>query len=613
LRSPAEIGFRLRQELRNGLMAVAPKRLPAKVRAPSPLPGLPDPRAVAGALRGTAFADAVLRDAEQVLQHRFPLLGVVIETGPEIRWRRDYVSGIESGTDYFRLIPYLDAARAGDHKIIWELNRHQHLVLLAQAWLFSGNRAYLDEIEAQLRSWVEANPFHRGINWASALEVAFRAVSWMWVWHLAANDLREDVRRLLLEGMYQHGAHVANNLSHYFSPNTHLLGEAVAMHALGCLIPQLPNARRWRELGRRIVHQQMRRQVFQDGVHFEQSAYYHVYALDMFLFHSLLEPAEKHYVEKLSRMADYLQAIMGPGWKLPLIGDDDGGRFFHPYGARDEFGRATLATCGRIRDKADLAEQAAWWRGPAALGLEPAPQAWRSHLYPEAGVAVMTGAGAHIVADAGPFGPWSAGHSHSDTLSLVVRHERQEILIDPGTYTYVGDRALRDWFRGSAAHNTIRINGRDQAIPVNPFRWEEKPRVLVHEWFSSEERDRLDAECVYGGFTHRRVMELVRGAALLILDEIRGPAGEHDIEQLWHPASAAAATRLVLEPDAAKVESWRSCAFGERHPSIGMRVARRARLPLFLGAIVLLGARSGEVRNEGGKVRFVLDGIPFTL
>jgi len=601
-------------------MALAPKRLPTRVTAPSPLPGLPDPRSVADALRGTAFVDAVLRDAGQVLQHRFPVLGITIDTGPDIRWRRDYLSGIETGTDYFRLVPYLDAARAGDHKIIWELNRHQHLVLLAQAWLFSSKREYLDEIEAELRSWFEANPFHRGINWASALEVAFRAMSWVWVWHLAANDLDESVRRMLLEGLYQHGAHVANNLSHYFSPNTHLLGEAVVMHALGCLIPQFPNARRWRELGRRIVHEQMRRQVFQEGTHFEQSAYYHVYALDMFLFHAIVEPAGKPYLEKLARMADYLHAIMGPAWKLPLIGDDDGGRFFHPYGVRDEFGRATLATCGVffkrpdwIRDSADLAEQAAWWLGAAALGSKPAASAWRSHLFAESGVAVMSGGSAHIVADAGSFGPWGAGHSHSDTLSLVVRDGQQEILIDPGTYTYVGDRALRDWFRGSAAHNTIRIDGRDQAIPINPFRWEEKPRTVVHEWFSSGDRDRLDAECAYRGFVHRRIMEFVHGAAVLILDEIRGPGGEHDIEQWWHAASDAAATRLVLEPDAERIESWRSCAFAERRPAPALRVVRRAQLPLVMGAIVLLGARGGEVRNEGGKVRFVVDGIPFTL
>src|SRR4029077_19244415 len=136
-----------------------------------------------------------------------------------------------TGTDYFRLIPYLDFARAGDHKIIWELNRHQHLTTLAQACLLSGRDEYFDEIIRQWESWVIANPYQRGINWASALEVAFRALSWIWVYHLVGPQMEADFRRRFLNELYRHGLHIERNLSFYFSPNTHLLGEAVALHA----------------------------------------------------------------------------------------------------------------------------------------------------------------------------------------------------------------------------------------------------------------------------------------------------------------------------------------------------------------------------------------------
>jgi hypothetical protein len=231
LRSPKEYAFRLRQEIRNVTLCAFPPTLRRDTPIPSPLPFLPAPAPIIERLRGTNFAADLIATADAILQHRFPLLGITVDTGPEIQWRRDYSRRIETGLQYFRRIPYLDATQSGDHKRIWELNRHQHLVLLAQAWLLTGHPPYLKEILAQLESWTAANPLQRGINWTSALEVAFRALSWIWLYHLAGKELPAA----FLELLYQHGRHLEPNLSHYFSPNTHLLGEAVALHALGLM------------------------------------------------------------------------------------------------------------------------------------------------------------------------------------------------------------------------------------------------------------------------------------------------------------------------------------------------------------------------------------------
>src|SRR2546423_8320101 len=137
MRGPAEIAYRLRQETANLRLFAHPPRLPDGVVATSfATPPAPAPN-----------CDQI---AAEILAHRFPILGLTIETGPEIRWRRDYISGIETPPVYFRRIPYLDAARVGDHKIIWELNRHQHLVVLAQT-------DHIDEIRLQIESWLEQN------------------------------------------------------------------------------------------------------------------------------------------------------------------------------------------------------------------------------------------------------------------------------------------------------------------------------------------------------------------------------------------------------------------------------------------------------------------------
>ncbi|HEY1497123.1 MAG TPA: alginate lyase family protein [Candidatus Solibacter sp.] len=582
---------------------------------PEHSPLLPDPIEVAAALRGTAFAGEVVRIAGEIMAHRFPILGIVVETGPEIDWRHDYLHGISTGTPYFRRSPYLDFSRAGDHKIVWELNRHQHLPLLAQAWLLTGKREYLDEAFAQLDGWLAANPFLRGINWASALEVAFRALSWIWLWRMAGDEMPGPLRARFLTELYRQGRFLELNLSVYFSPNTHLLGEAVALHALGVLFPEFPHAARWAESGGRVVEEQMRRQVREDGSHFEQSVYYHVYALDFFLLYRLLAKPPAAYEERLVRMAEYLDALIGPCGVLPPIGDDDGGRLFHPYGERLCFGRATMATCSVIfhrpewlRDPEDLAVQAAWWLGASAITAAPASGELPrdSKLFAGAGMAVMTAGDVHIVVKAGLFGEGSGGHSHSDVLSLTVRKAGRDILIDPGTFTYVADPVERDRFRGTAAHNTVRIDGRDQAIPAGPFRWHEKPAVAIGRWTTSAGQDLLDATCAYGGFVHRRRVLFAKRGLLVVLDTVEGPAGEHTLEQFWHLSALDDAGRFSFSAPAETVESWRSLALCSKQTAPALTVGVRSTLPARIAMVLDLSGQPVstplEIRVQGDAI-----------
>ena len=594
MRTLREIAFRLKQELTNAYQFARPPEVQLDPNF-KPRIRLPDPDPVAAALQGTEFADEVISIAEQIRQHRFPILGFTIDTGPQIPWRRDHVSGVEGGLGYFRRIPYLDARRSGDHKVIWEPNRHQHLVLLAQVFRLTGDATYRDEIRAQLESWFPANPYNRGINWVSALEVAFRALSWIWTYHLAGETMIAEFRMRWLRHLYQHGCYLEHNLSFYFSPNTHLLGEALALHALGLFFTGLPRAARWEHLGARVLSAEIEQQVHADGSHIEQSTYYHLYATDMFLWHAILAKPDRSYMDKLEKMVEYLHALIGPARTLPFLGDDDGGRLFHPYGERSRFGRATVATASIVLDREDwhwcpedLHPQAAWWLGAGVFDRKPAQGKWISRLFSDAGVCVMTANANQVIFDAGPFGPWGGGHSHADTLSIVVRSSEEEILIDPATFTYVGEQKWRDWFRGTEAHNTIRVGGGDQATLAGPFRWTNHPEVTILSWKTNAQRDALEGECRYRGFTHRRSVEFQKPNTVLIVDEIDGPPGEHDVEQLWHLGSLDARARLLLPEGDELVESWRSTVFGEKHSAPMVRVRRRCALPVRLETRIVL-------------------------
>ncbi|MEO8099706.1 MAG: alginate lyase family protein [Acidobacteriota bacterium] len=530
-RSPQEIAFRLRQEAANLWLAFG-SAPPAP--DPSPLP-FPRPEAFLPELRNSPYENSLIAVAEGVLQRRFPLLGTTLHTQREIRWRRDYGSGKETGLDYFRRIPYLDPERAGDHKVVWELNRHQHLVALAQAHLLTGRSDFLDDLWIQLESWLDQNPFCRGMNWTSALEVAFRALSWLWIEHLVGSQMPKPLRRRWLAMLFQHGRYLEYNLSVYFAPNTHLQGEAVALHALGLLFQKNSASIRWRQTGSTLLEQIIQTHVRPDGGHFEQSSYYHVYATDMFLFHAQLQQVSPSYLARLRKMVGYLWALASPG-NIPFLGDDDGGRFFSPYGPRREFSRATLTACAQFfhdtpwnGDPSAFNELAVWWLGKReSIPAKPAV----SMLFPDTGVAVLCEADVHVVADTRGFGFGGAGHSHAHALHFTLRRGGVDVLIDPGTYTYVADPVLRNNFRGTAAHNTVRVDRLDQATPAGPFRWNNLPETELLHW--SEQPWRLHAVCRYRGVAHHREM-VWSGGVLFVLDRLEGQ-GSHQLEQFWHPA-----------------------------------------------------------------------------
>jgi hypothetical protein len=600
-RSAAEIQFRLAQEAANLRLAFGPGR---KAPPTTSLP-LPNPDLFLDRLRGTAYAEKLLGYADDILGRQLPLLGISIQTDREIRWRRDYLAKIETDTRYFRRIPYLDASRVGDHKLIWELNRHQHLVTLAQAFLLSGRQEYLDDLWGQLRSWMHQNPLARGMNWTSALEVAFRALSWVWIEHLAGKRMPDDLRTSWLGALHDHGRYLGANLSIYFSPNTHLQGEALALHALGMLFGSDP----WQTRGAGILDEIIQTHVRPDGGHFEQSTYYHVYALDMFLFHALLRPVSEAYRDRLRKMAAYLWAIASSG-EIPMMGDDDGGRLFYPYGVRRRFSRGTLATCAAFLgdtlwhgNSEDLYDHAYWWLGP----VSPRPHASMPACehFNDSGLTVFNSGDIQIVIDSKAFGFGGAGHSHAHALHFTLTRAGSDVLIDPGTYTYVADAAARDQFRSTAAHNTVRIDRHDQADPAGPFRWTNLPQTQVRH---ASDRG-FSADCSYRGLRHTRQMRW-SGGVLFVLDSFEGD-GNHLLEQHWHAGGPVRSltpdllelpcgVRLALPAGSAVTleDGWYSPAPGAKEPRPVIRVSLEARFPAVLAAAFLFSDDDSPVQLE---------------
>jgi hypothetical protein len=451
----------------------------------------------------------------------------------------------------------------GDHKVTWELNRHQHLVTLAKAQLLSGdkNDKYVRELTLLWRSWIRANPYPLGINWGSTLEVAFRSLSWIWVDQLLAGtaecaDILSELRSELAPALAFHGRYIERYLSTYFSPNTHLLGEAVALFFLGTLYPQMAGAARWKESGWQIVLHEAERQVRPDGVYFEQSLHYHVYALDFFLYARLLAARNgmeipPAYDAVLGRMLDVVAALAQAG-PAEGFGDDDGGRLWNPRRNRTEQMTDPLALgavmYSREFSAARLTEEAIWLFGDQAVEIISNSQtnpAARSIAFPDGGLYVLADSQPYpqtMVVDAGPQGVGRSGHGHADALSLRLTMDGRRWLVDSGSGVYISrDPADRNTFRGTSAHNTLRVDGVDQAVADEPFSWTHIPCTQAQNWIAGKSFTYFVGS--HNGYArladpvvHRRHILKIAGGLWLVRDVAVGKA-EHELEIRWHFAS----------------------------------------------------------------------------
>jgi hypothetical protein len=612
-------------------------------------------------LRGQLPAEAseILREADEICGHRLRLLGyenLVFELDggsakqQEIDWHLDPVHGRRAPLDPWFKIPFLDFAVVGDHKVTWELNRHQHLVTLAKARLLSEDEKYTRELMAQWRSWMKANPYPMGINWASALEVAFRSLSWIWVdWLLAGTAGHAEFRAEMLPSLAFHGRYIERYLSTYFSPNTHLLGEAVALFFLGTLYPQMPQAARWKKSGWHIVLREAERQVRPDGVYFEQSLYYHVYALDFFLHARLLAARNGMeippvYDAVLGRMLDVIAALAAAG-PAEGFGDDDGGRVFNPRRNRTEHMTDPLALGAVMYSKsrecspARLTEEAIWLFGNRAVERLPtapsrAPAALPAHslAFPDGGLYLLADSEPYaeaMVVDAGPQGVGRSGHGHADALSLRLTMDGRRCLVDSGTGVYIAkDPADRNVFRGTGAHNTLRVDGVAQAVADGPFSWTQTPTTQTENWIAGKSftyfvGSHNGYERLADPVVHRRHVLKLAGGVWLVRDVALGHA-EHELEIRWHFASdlevrSAGLGRLEISKVDATADApslslivpeetiWQtstevtrtllSHAYGAFQPAPLVRSHARVALPAEIATVFV--PRPGAIRQKG--------------
>ena len=491
--------------------------------------------------------DAIIGDAERIIAGEWSVLGQSFTVDlQQIRWDVHPLSGRLARRTHWSRSDLRAATLGDDVKFLWELNRHAQLLRLSQAWLLTGRAEFADLLALLLDKWIAQHTPGVGINWASALEVAFRGIAWCWIRSFTADSAiwtpDRDVRFRWM--LWQHARFVERYDSRHHSPNTHLTGEALGLLCIGTHLPALPRAERWRSHGTRLLRAGLDSQLLPDGFHYERSVGYHRYTLEFALHAALLSPPgpdRDAFLHDLERAAEALHRLELTDGYWPAVGDDDGGTTLPLASGFPSDPCPSLAAAAALLRRPEFTpgcrpecQSLAWWLGiDASSSSTPVPRS-RSVQLADAGFVIGRGSAldGHEIAcmvSVGPHRGKHSGHAHSDIGHVEVVWGGRLLVADPGSPVYSSDLALRASIRHESAHACVALPHAPQAEPGGPFNWRRVEAGGSWTCREGEEYWIVQVERVVpdGAATgrHLRSILLIHGVGLLVLDQLQGMAG----------------------------------------------------------------------------------------
>lgn len=403
----------------------------------------------------TTERDEFLQRAEEIMRHRFDLMGSgPVQLGSPIDWTVDFKTGFRWELRHISRTGWVRDDGPDIH-IPWELSRCQHLPILAGAFRLTGDRRYLDEVGAQIDSFLDGNPIEFGPNWFSTMDVAIRACNWLATICL----LRETVEgepwcRRTAAAILDHGHFVNDHLEYGWRPNrtrrgNHYLSNVVGLQLIGTLFVGSGLGRKWVDWASAELIRELAHQVTEDGGTREGSTYYQLLVTEMFMVGRGVIQACAPEIPlseldtRTGKMLQFVRDTSPDGKRIVQVGDTDNGRLLplNDYGKRDPLNPHFLFQA-------------------SGSGVNPRD---RSSAYPESGFWIMRSGGFFIPIRCGPVG--LGHHSHCDQLSFQLYFRGVPVVVDPGSFVYSADWAARDGFRSTASHSTLQIDGEEQ----NPF------------------------------------------------------------------------------------------------------------------------------------------------
>ncbi|MCD4742646.1 MAG: heparinase II/III family protein, partial [Desulfobacteraceae bacterium] len=438
---------------------------------------------------GEAIKANILQWANETLEHKFNYLGSSLVKIDPIDWHTDFKSGFtwKKGT-FYRNYKTVDLSNNADVKVPWELSRCHHLLWLGEAWLLTKDEKYAGEIVIQIKDWIDDNPLMYSINWTCAMDVAIRAVNWMYAVNMViASDVVDDkFVKKLYKSLFEHGFFIYNNLEKNipYSAN-HYASDITGLLFIGQFLKETRQGKKWWQFALNEYYMEVRQQVLPSGVHFERSISYHrlmteIFAYPYFMLIRLSEsiPLDIHY--RIKSMFKFILHYTKPNGLTPVIGDNDDGRLlpFCKYDFRDH--RYLLGLAYLAFYDSDFYKYASFGSFDRFLLLnryyvendplsKEIDNTIKSIVFDDAGFAILRHESIYLFFNNSELSKYQdlnksihGTHTHSDALSFELSIGDQDFIVDPGSYVYSASQKSRNEFRSTCKHNSVIIDNLDQ-------------------------------------------------------------------------------------------------------------------------------------------------------
>lgn len=483
-----------------------------------------------------------------------------------IDWQIDFKSGFRFNAGVHHTQLKYGVIEGVDAKVSADLGRGYQFVVLAKTYCATGEKKYRNECIAQLLDWIASNPYEHGAGWRACMNVSIRAANLVAAVDMLDLNDEKGLLDVIRNSFVQHGKFIMNNLEYpqtNFHPNHFIANLAGLLMVAAYIKDWHEEAVEWYDFGLKTISRELLGQSLPDGSNYEGATSYHGLVMEMILISLLFAAANdgakkpavvRAWLEKnigrketarLKDMFGVLRHITQPDGKIPLIGDNDSGRFILLEGgacvpARDW--RFLLVLGSILYEDDTLYPENFSDEQTARLLLDVMGRREHKICYPsgkayrDVGYYIMRNEKDYMLINCGPVGTdGKGGHAHNDKLAFTLMLDGLDIFVDPGIYTYTASQYFRNSYRSVKAHNTLCLGGEEQNRWgfANPW-WGvlEETKCECLKWKTSDTKDifigRHHAyERLENGAMHQRTIEWKKSAKeIIVLDELLNVKGK---------------------------------------------------------------------------------------